>query len=195
MDILEALRKAKTIQDQYKSYCVGSGGFPINLEYLIDVVEAYTELKIKVLSVGYEPVSIHARLCRFPKRAEIHVASKLNTCYERYAVTKELSQLIIDTPDSFTQDFKGLVTGLVFETTPLPGIVRSNALQSENISHVVACEILLPCNMRNGYIDKVNSGETSYYKIALQHRMPEAIVTQILFPPVNDAMQAIMAGV
>ena len=105
---------------------------------------------------------------------------------------KELSHLIIDTEDSFTKNYSELVAGLVDET--FQESAHEENIQSEYNSHLVACELLLPYSMRQAYLNQVDAEDITFYKVAVKHRTPEAIVEQIIYQPSIDYFRPIMAA-
>lgn len=190
MKIVESFRKAKIIADEYAKYSLNRS-YPISMDDLISVVKSYSELEITTVSVGYESEHILARLQRYGDKAEIQCAASLNHCHAQYAVTKELSQIIIDTEDSFTKDFGELVAGLVDDS--YQALSNNDVIQSENYAHFIACELLLPFKLRDGYIKSLDKKDTTYFKIAKMHSMPEDMVRTILHIPVHSRLGSIMA--
>ncbi|MCK4841011.1 MAG: hypothetical protein KAT04_03900 [Methylococcales bacterium] len=190
MDTVEALKKAKIVQEEYFKYSLNQG-YPVSLGDMAHVVQLYAEVDVhRIISVGYGAEHIFGRLERSEGGAEIVLSSGLNECHKRYVIIKELSHLIIDTDDSFTKDFNGLVTGLIDDS--YQQIDHDDALQSENIAHYVACELLLPFKLRQGLIDSLASGDTTYYKIAKNYLIPETVVKSILHGPMHKALHVIM---
>lgn len=190
MDIYEAFRKIRIVQDEYRRYTPRPGPL-LSVDDLTQVVRDYSELDIIIRSVGFDHKYIWARLSRYDDKAYIDFSSGLNTCQRRYAVVKELSQLVIDTEDSFTKDFAGLVAGLAEESL---SSIDDEAQQSEDLAHFAACEFLMPYEYRDRYIRELAKGETTAYKVALHHRMPEVMVKRMLYPRIHAMIGSIMSN-
>lgn len=189
MDAVEAFKNALIVRDHYNDLVLDKG-VPISIDDLTEVVQRFAELdEIRILSVGYEHANILGRLVRYEKRAEIHFAAGLNRCHKRYVVAKELSQLVIDSPESYTKDFRKLVASLVDDSFQ---VINDEVTESEDLAHLVGCEFLMPADLRNSYIEELIAGHTTYFKIAQRHLMPERVVKRILYPAFNDRIQVIM---
>ena len=160
------------------------------MDDLITVVEDYCELKVEIKEVSSNYASIVGELERYTNSANIFIRADLNYCYRCYVVAKELSQLIIDTEDSYTKDVGALVAGLVDGS--YQQINDDEALQSENFAHYAACELLLPFELRDRYLKEIAAVENTHYKIADLHKIPEQIVKQVLYAPIQDSLRPLM---
>jgi len=100
--IFQALKKTKCVYQQYLLE-IPSKEDALDMDYLQRSVEVYTEHKIRIKKVDWNPVQIKGRIDRYvsasDKFAEIIVSEKLNNCWTRFVACKEMCHLIIDTED------------------------------------------------------------------------------------------------
>lgn len=110
-------------------------------------------------------------LLRYKTRALIHYSDKLNGCWSRFVICKELAHLLADTPAQFAADPIDQLQQAQQSSFPLRS--RHDTLNSEEYAFVLAAEYMLSWPHRPRLADATRP---SNYKVALRFRMPEKIV-------------------
>lgn len=125
---------------------------------------------IEMIKIGYPQRFIYGRLLRYNNRAEIQISDKLNNCWSRYVLAKELSHLIIDkTPDNFTTDADLLVNWIV------SGVKGSElaVIKSEHVAATLAAEILVPYHQSK---EELKNSDITSYSLAIKYQVPTRII-------------------
>lgn len=148
---------------------------PVPLDAVLDAVSRMTVFgqvyPIKVSVASWDPRSIFALLLRYDGAAEIRVSNRLNRCWTRFSVAKELCHLLVDDLIEYrTADPVELAMDLISgRRTTMPGI-------SETRAEYGAIELLLPWHTRPEIAKMVSDG-ASTYQIAYRYRVPEKYVS------------------
>lgn len=108
-------------------------------------------------------------LVRGRVKSKIYVSSKLNNCWTRFVVAKELCHLIIDNSEgkSYTTDLIELASNLITRNVQ----IDSHALNSEPLAMIMACELMMPYSQNDTLASSSNS-----YHIAMSFGMPEKMI-------------------
>ena len=175
-------------------YAASLGSYPVIIEGVIDV-------KAKELSaqdeLWYVPVDLdlavsygHIKQYRIPNVVydgdptwvtEIRYDKSLNVCWRRYVCCKELMH-VFDNADECVNSperFRSLVSE--FEA-PLPVDRSSPMYKTETRTIWEALAILCPEPVRDRLHPRWESGELSDYAVALELRIPEALIKSLMAP-------------
>jgi Zn-dependent peptidase ImmA (M78 family) len=132
--------------------------------------------EIRLKPKSWAANALFGYLRRYPEYAEIGYSLSLNTCWKRFVVCKELSHLLLDRSDSYTNDPVSLVQGLI---NSLPVINPSDDLLSEHVSITASVELLLPWCLR-AELERMAKEGQSHLQIAQACRVPQKLITLML---------------
>lgn len=134
-------------------------------------------LNIEVFKLDYQQRFINGRLQRYiDNRVLVCVSDKLNTCWSRYVVTKELTHLIIDkNNESFTTNVDMLVNWIIDGLN----VTIDKPIESEHVAAHLAAEILIPYSSSQ---ELLKNSAISTYDIALRYSVPKKIVELFRIP-------------
>lgn len=162
--------------------------FPRDVAMLIDDVKEH----LQATKGFYVPIEIHPRAYNASafigtvevkeRSVEIFYDVEQNACWKRFIITKELCQVLYDTPNSqhltsTKEQIGSLLTQILAGLTELD--VNDHAASSEQATILMAIEILLPHSERDRVLKLMEKGATKR-QIAQMYRLPEQFVSYYL---------------
>ncbi len=185
--LVTVLRKVRNLREHLVKLCPAPQGPIISIMDLHWAIQDMYVLRIEMWEAAYDGEHVVGALLRFPKfdppSARIYVKAGQSEEERRYAAAKELSQIVIDEPDDFSTLGVETLSALLVEWKlasengvghPKP----SDVLQSEQLAEIAAIELMYPFEFRANDLKKIENGETSIARIALEHRVPEHAIEQ-----------------
>ncbi len=186
-DINKALDAIREFKETYNRYCQDGTARPISTHYMLYAAEQCTNLRIELKTVPVAGVHIKSRLQRFAEHADIVYPDKLNDCWARMAIAKEIVHLLCDTESSFVStadDAIDLVANLI---RPIPPVASMPLpLKSEHMAVHLALEILFPVSERGYYVDQVGKNLLGAYDVAVMYKIPQRFVELVLDPEMHE---------
>lgn len=174
MNIEDILKKIQPIKEQHVA--LGDTDIPIEVSAYATIASKKTGLEIKYKSCSWSWDSIKGSLLRYEDRAVISYSHKLNPCWTRFVITKELCHLMFDDEASFTGDVEKLVSDLVLCNLVKDAESVDEAGLSEYVMIIAALELLVPINLRREAYDWFMEGSHTTYQIAHIFRVPERYI-------------------
>lgn len=185
LNINVAIQKGINIETAYSDAIKHTKSL-VSVDCLKEVVEQATKMEISIYALEWRHKNIEARLNRYKHKADIFVLKqesnkgdneKMTYCDTRFAATKELSHLIIDSVHTFTEDLGALFSDILYID---PVTQRSEQAQSELLTEVIAVQLLFPWKFRQKCIDDLQKKTTTSLKIAEEFKIPQKRVEWIL---------------
>lgn len=178
MDINKVLTR---VDEVYKDYSDRSSirELPVNVETLLSLASEHAGLPIAFSSKSWTGGQIKGRILRYEDRALIEYSQELNTCWERFVITKELCHLLIDEPADYTDDIENLVDCLISCNLTRNG-KPSAAEVSEHMCTIAALELLVPIKIRRDFYDSLKRNEITLIQVAHAFRIPAHYI-ELLF--------------
>ena len=129
----------------------------------------YTKGKsIRVVPIDTSNNLILGKLRHFTNRVDIAINEKLNNCWKRFVITKELSHLLMSkNSEGITENMETLIDGLFSHS-----FGTSDDISHEKLALYMAFEYLMPYNISK---DILNS-DKSDLEIARLFSIPENVV-------------------
>ncbi|KZX86653.1 hypothetical protein A3726_10210 [Erythrobacter sp. HI0037] len=168
------------------------GEYPVRLQGIVDEqVKAFTaQDELYYVPCELDPdISLgHIKQYRVPAVVydgdpawvtEIRYHNELNTCWKRYVCCKELMHCFdfdeerVDEAEKFEQLLDEI-------EAPLPNDASSPMYKSEVRTLWMAVAILCPQTLRDHFKQQLDAKELSPYEVALNLRIPEALVRTIM---------------
>jgi len=178
MDLTKIVMMARQVRHLYTQHSKQPNTYPVSISDLHHVISEYSGHQIKFHEVSnihnsddFGPIA--GRLDRYKISSNIFFASypEITKCRQRYIAVKEMSHLIIDTPNEFCIDAMNLLRQLIDNRTSLIGDF-SPIKQSETYAELVAIELLFPWEKRKTANEKIATGEITIKELAKEHMIP-----------------------
>lgn len=157
----------------------------LNPDDLHWAVQDVYKLDIEILEVPFAAEHTGGTVERYRDRAKILIRSDLPVSMKRFIAVKELAHIAVDSEDDWStsgvETIKSLLTE--WELVEKNGDGHLNPerpLASELLAEIAAIEMMYPFEYRGSDLEKLQRGETSFTKIALEHDMPEFAVETAL---------------
>lgn len=173
------------VRELYNRFVFPRGGNAFPIAIAKDIVPAVQEIMkrdgapftIKRSQKSWPAVTLNAMLVRHQSKATIYYSARLNLCWRRFIVAKELTHLLIDKEEGhFTKDIVALGASLL-TGAPVDGC--NGEWDSERLAVAGAIELLLPLHFRSDIEAMALAGESDL-KIATKFRLPEMFVFALL---------------
>ena len=182
MNLQDVLQRVDEIYTEYSAVGDHQNYLPVNVEVLADIASRMAGINIKFVCKSWNSTQIKGRVLRYKDHAVIEYSSELNTCWERFVVTKELCHLMLDADEDYTKDVEELVKCLVscniLEGEPKP------AERSEFMCSFAAAELLAPIKIRRDlYENEYRNNNLTTMQIADIFKIPGHYI-EIIFSDV-----------
>jgi hypothetical protein len=206
--LLDEIRNGITLSHDFSEkhpFIYREEGFPkLEIEKLTDCISSHLKVacglkKIEIRRIGWFPNSSINGLVHLDKsgKATIYVNNKLNDCWFRFTVIKELLQLYIDctSPSSLkeygqseiVQQITDLVTTQEMLLTTIPKNTLSSSPFSEKVSTEMqaismAIDLIFPFHMKDTFpqaiLDLLNDEDRllTSYDVAFEFKIPEYVI-------------------
>lgn len=185
-EVLRVFEKVKTLRDQIAQYATEGLQPDIGVDTILDRISDIYSLNITMYEVDYAGDTIAGNVERYRDgRAIIMVRSKLPEEMSRLVQVKELCHLMIDEEDDWSNDPLGVIRDMKVEFDLAhqngDGVLNpSRPQKSEHLAMIAACALLYPCEYHALDMKKVEDGEKTVSRVALEHNLP-AWVIELVF--------------
>jgi len=187
---VKVFKKIRNFRQHHKDYWLNGEQIPLMWDRVAAVAKDMYEFEIKVFEVSASVTGILGTLLRYDGTKEkphiILVRAGLSEEHKNFAITKELSHLIIDEREDWSPDgpsvIKGMHTHFLLEKSDGVAIRATKTTASEAFAEFVATQLLYPYHIQKGDIQKRRHPETykTVRKIALEHKLPAVMVEMAL---------------
>jgi Zn-dependent peptidase ImmA (M78 family) len=139
------------------------------------------KLPITIYGVSFDADYTRGMLLRFNDRAVVYVRHQLESDWRRFTAVKEVCHIILDEQEDWSTDGVQTIADLQNDLTLERELGKATS-QSETLAELAAIELMYPWECRMADLKKLANGETTEIKIALEQRMPPAMVSRALSP-------------
>jgi hypothetical protein len=161
---------------------------PLRLDVIRDIIQnlagfnaiAWQEVDVESQNLlGYVKfhyqVPKNIRTNEPPTAATIRFSSKLNLCWQRFVICKEMFHCLIDDETELVSDTKTLVKLTEDLATRMAALDTGidGPMLTEGIAEILALEMLFPLELRQHHIADFRANKISAYQLALRYRIPE----------------------
>jgi hypothetical protein len=177
VSVLDAVEKVQELLDHYRHYN-GSLVTPVNVmgrNGLVHVMELAYGLPVEVGILPWEARYLKGCVLRYGRpgrveRAEIYCPASMSVPWTRFVICKEMAHLLLDGPDSFTDDPVTMAAALIDS----PVFARVGQGAPEYAFAVAATEMLIPWQRRY-VLGKFRWGFKGRDKVARHFAVPEEV--------------------
>lgn len=177
VSVLEAVEGVQELLDRYRYYN-GSLVTPIRVmgrNGLVHVMQLAYEMPVEVGIVPWDAKYLRGCVFRYGRparveRAEIYCPASLSVAWTRFVICKELAHLLLDGPDSFTDD-PVTTAGALIDS---PVFSRVGAGAPEYVFAVAATEMLIPWQRRY-VLGRVPWGRRACRRVAEHFAVPPEV--------------------
>ena len=179
--IMETFEKVKNLKEDYCTYSLSPNKNVISIKDLIDTVARMYNLSIETIAVEFPGKFTRGVLLRYRDKVIIPVRHNLENSWQNFTVVKEISHIILDQEEDWSFEGVKTITNLLDDYLLMDKSSNAkNISQSEFLAELAALEIMYPHDCRTHDLKKIKNNETSKFKIAIQHKIPEVMIVKAL---------------
>lgn len=189
MDLNSAIQASREVIELHKASCSGNISHPIPVlsprdmssdaavpaSGIVKTVSDMVGLPINISRIsGAMGDALNGYMLRYEDRVEIAYSSKLNLCWSRFVMCKELAHVFLGNEGNYTSTSERAEQLLVelFNDTPM---LRKPDYLVETSAMYAATELLLPKEFMKDVRDMKEQGLTNL-EIAMSYRVPAKLV-------------------
>lgn len=172
MKLVEVLLAARSVSTDYQNRY--NHDYPVKIfeNGIQSIVEEQTDQKISIQCLDWPGDMFYARLDRYDLVSKIWYSEKLNSCWSRFFIAKELVHVLCGDTKNFTKKPLNLIDSII-DDIPLTEEMEDCMIEYQ--AFYGAIELLLPEHLYDKLYELSKNNKTNR-EIAKEFRIPEKII-------------------
>lgn len=177
-DLLRCINKAQEITEVYNSKSLNASDPKRSLDLLIQVCADSSGRPIEICEVDGDVNErwLYGTCLQSPEKSVILYAHHLNSCWERFTVSKELFHIVLDQDEYRTTDIFQHLEDIIL-AFPDDDSTPTKPVMCEILAEIAAMEFMFPYSHRDKI---VHANGKSPMAVAQQYKIPCLLVERYL---------------
>ncbi len=166
----------------------GDSPYHLSVQLLVEHVQKAFGVTITFGLLDLETEHVFGFIERYGeegKEAKVYIVKNITPRFKRLVGTKEISQIILDTPDDWRTDGKDTLERICSPIFDID-LPENVAVRSEAYAEVLSWELLYPFELRKTDLENVLKKATTFSDLAAKYGVPTHVIEQALSKPYMD---------